>query len=90
MSGTATVEYSAAAGTPSSGSEFSLTPGTLTFGPADRFRTFTLTITSDAAGEGPETIRLALRVPPDGAASLGTNATAVVTIPGTPPASASR
>jgi hypothetical protein len=85
-----TVHWTRIGGTATPGTDFQPSSGTLTFGPSDPFKTFTLTIASDAAAEGPETIRLGLGIPPDGAARLGANATTLITIPGTPPSSAMR
>ncbi|HEV8614160.1 MAG TPA: Calx-beta domain-containing protein [Methylomirabilota bacterium] len=85
-----TVHWTRIGGTATPGTDFQPSSGTLTFGPSDPFKTFTLTIASDAAAEGAETIRLGLGIPPDGAASLGANATTLITIPGTPPSSAMR
>jgi hypothetical protein len=55
--GTVTVNYARTGGTATgNGTDYTFTPGTLTFGPGVTSRTFTVAITNDTASEGPETV----------------------------------
>jgi hypothetical protein len=54
--------------------------GTLTFAAGVSSRTCTVRTLKDGAGEGPETVRLALSRPPGSTAVLGVVATATLTI----------
>jgi hypothetical protein len=69
----ATVNYAAAGGTASSGVDYTLVPGTLTFEPGVTSRTFTVGVVDDGLPETPETIVL----------QLGGATGAVVGTPGT-------
>ncbi|HEX8151439.1 MAG TPA: Calx-beta domain-containing protein [Pyrinomonadaceae bacterium] len=51
---TVTVNYAAADGTATAGSDFALTPGTLTFAPGQTTRTVTVNVNGDAAPEAHE------------------------------------
>jgi glucose/arabinose dehydrogenase len=85
--GTVTVDYALAPGSatppPAVDADFAgpggVLSGTLTFGPGQASRTFTVSIVNDTRAEGPETILLALRNPTGGAV-LGDQRTAVLTI----------
>ena len=79
-----TVDYTFTGGTAIFGADYSLdrpgvAGGRLTFGAGVTSQTFNITILPDTGGEGPETIVLALQNPSAGA-TLGTPATATVTI----------
>jgi hypothetical protein len=82
--GTLTVDYAVTGGTATGGSDYSLAPGTLSFGPGQALRTFAVTILNDADAEGSETVELALSgySPPTAQGALGT---AVLTITDTEP-----
>lgn len=89
VSGTSTVNYATFDGSPpvapattpvpaTQGKDYLLAAGTLTFGPGQLSRTFTIFFSDDAFQEGDETINLVLSNPTG--AALGTQSTAVITI----------
>ena len=89
ISGTSTVNYAIFDGSPptppattpmpaTQGKDYLLAAGTLTFGPGQLSRTFTIFIPDDGFQETPETINLVLSNPTG--AALGTQRTAVITI----------
>ncbi len=75
---TVTVNYAAANGTATAGSDYTAAPGTLTFLPNETSKTFSVTILNDTLDEGDETLSLALSSPTN--ATLGTTSNAVLTI----------
>lgn len=77
--GAVTVNYSTSNGTATAGSDYASTSGTLTFADGETTKTFTIPITNDTLFEGNETINLTLSGP-TGGATLGNQATAVLTI----------
>ncbi len=78
--GVATVDYVLGTGsTATSGTDFTLTAGTLTFNDGETSKTFTVTIADDTVIEGSETVVLQLSNPTGGGA-LGANDTSTVTI----------
>jgi pseudomonalisin len=81
--GTLMVNYDVAAGgTAVNGVDYTLVPGTLTFGPGRTLQTFTIAIVNDTLDEGTRTANLALSAPTwdGGTAVLGTLGTAVLNI----------
>ena len=96
LGGPVTVDYATGDGTASAGSDYSAASGTLTFGPGEASKSFTVPVASDAAYEGNETFHVALSNA-GGGANVGSPAGATVTItnddaapaaPGTTPAAA--
>jgi Calx-beta domain len=80
LAGNVTVSYAATGGTATPGADYTVEgPGTLTFGPGQMSRTFTVSIVNDSIAEGPETVELALSSPSSGA-TLGTPKVATLTI----------
>jgi Zn-dependent metalloprotease len=75
----ATVEYDAAAGTATAGSDFTADHGMLTFAAGQKTRTFQVSVAPDDVYEGPETVRLSLSNPSAGA-TLGYPASTDLTI----------
>jgi hypothetical protein len=98
LGGPVSVDYVTSDGTATAGSDYTPAAGTLTFGPGETSKSFTVPVTSDSAHEGDEAFQVALSNAAGGA-SLGSPAGAAVTIadddaapgapagPGTPPAS---
>lgn len=83
--GAASVDVGVTGGTATSGSDYQLTPATLSWADGQGgTRTFTVTITNDTAVEGNETIVLGLSTA--SGAALGTPATATVTVADDDPA----
>ncbi len=78
-SGAATVNYAAAGGAATPGSDYSVVSGTLAFADGQTSRTFTVTLLDDALVEGDETFTLTLSGP-GGGAVLGSPAAALFTI----------
>jgi hypothetical protein len=76
--GTVSVDYAATGGSATSGADYTLAPGRLTFGPGQVLKTFALTIRNDPDVEGSETVELSLSNPA-GATIVGVNP-AVLTI----------
>jgi hypothetical protein len=76
--GTSTVDYTTVDGTAVAGSDYTLTSGTLTFGPGVSFQTIAVPITDDPNPEPSETFSVVLSNP--GTAVLGTLKTSKVTI----------
>ncbi len=75
------VNYSAGgAGTASPGADYSPTNGTLTFGPGEISKSFSVRIFEDTLSEGNETLTLALSNPTGGAAIVGTNSVSLTII----------
>jgi Calx-beta domain len=77
--GTVTVDYATSDGTASGDSDYTPTSGTLSFGPGETEKTFSIPVTWDGRGEGPETINLSL-TNPTGGADLAQNTAAIVRI----------
>jgi len=73
------VDYAAMDNSAVNGSDYTLAPGTLSFGAGVMSRTITVPITNDTLAEGDETFNIMLSNP-RGGAILGTPASAVVTI----------
>jgi Calx-beta domain len=64
------VGWQAGLGSASPGVDFTPASGSVTFGPNDTRKTFTISTLTDAVTEDPETVALTLSVP-EGAATLG-------------------
>jgi hypothetical protein len=97
LGGPVTVDYATSGGTATAGSDYAGASGTLSFGPGEATKSFTVPVTSDSTNEGDETFQVTLSNA-GGGASLGSPAGATVTIsdddastppatPGTPPSS---
>jgi hypothetical protein len=78
ISGSATVNYATADGTAAAGSDYTAAAGTLTFGPSETTKTFTVPVLSDVLDEDNETINLTLGGA--GGAAVVSPGTAVLTI----------
>ena len=74
-----TVDYATSDGTATAGTRYLPAAGRLTFGLGDTVKTFTVPLIDDAIAEGPQTVNLTL-TNPGGGATLGSQATAVLTI----------
>ena len=94
LGGPVTVNYATSDGTATAGSDYTAAHGTLTLGPGQRAKSFTVHVTSDAAHEADESLQVALS-DARGGASFGSPTRATVTItdddaaptaPGNPPA----
>jgi hypothetical protein len=79
LSGPASVNYATSDGTATAGSDYTATSGTLNFADGEVTKTFTIAMQDDDVFEGNETINVTLSNP-TGGPTLGTPATAVVTI----------
>jgi Calx-beta domain len=79
LGGPVSVDYATSDGTAIAGSDYTATSGTLTFGPGELTKSFTVPVTSDGAAEGDESFQVVLSNP-TGGANLGTPAGATVTI----------
>jgi hypothetical protein len=79
LGGPVTVHYQTSDGTASAGSDYEAASGTLTFGPGESGKSFTVPVTSDSAPEGDETFQVALSNAAGGA-SIGSPAGGTVTI----------
>jgi hypothetical protein len=79
LGGPVTVHYETSDGTASAGSDYTPASGTLTFGPGESGKSFTVPVTSDSAPEGDETFQVALSNAAGGA-SIGSPAGGTVTI----------
>ena len=77
--GTVTVKYATSDGSAVTGEDYTASTGTLTFGPGEQTKTFTVPIIDDGNPEPEETVNLTLS-DPTGGASLGSRTTAVLTI----------
>ena len=73
-----TVNYSVTGGTATSGADYTLTPGTLTFAVGESFKLIPLTIVADAVPELAETIQITLSAPTG--ATLGTQIAHSITV----------
>jgi hypothetical protein len=78
--GTASVGYSTHDGSATSPSDYTSVSGTLQFAAGEHSATFSVPITDDALGEGPESVGLTLGSPVGGAASLADPSSASLTI----------
>jgi hypothetical protein len=99
LGGPVSVDYATSDGTATAGSDYGAAAGTLTFGPGETSKSFTVPVKSDSVHEGDEALQVVLSNAAGGA-SLGSPAGATVTIadddaapaapavPGTPPAGA--
>jgi hypothetical protein len=79
LGGPVTVNYATSDGTATAGSDYTAAHGTLTFGPGQAAKSFTVNVTSDAAHDGDESFQVALS-DAGGGASLGSPSGATVTI----------
>ena len=79
LGGPVTVHYETSDGTASAGSDYVPASGTLTFGPGEAGKSFTVPVTSDSAPEGDETFQVTLSNAAGGA-SIGSPAGGTVTI----------
>ena len=77
--GAVSVQYATANGSATAGSDYTGTSGTLSFGAGETIKTFVIPILDDTVFEGDETVNLNLSSP-GGGASLGAQASAVLTI----------
>src|SRR5262249_47268964 len=77
--GSVSVNYATSNGTATAGSEYTATSGPLTFADGETSKTFTIPITDDSVVEPNETVNLTLSGA-TGGATLGTQATATLTI----------
>jgi hypothetical protein len=79
LGGPVTVNYATSDGTATAGSDYTAASGTLTFGPGQAAKSFTVDVTSDATHDGDESFRVALS-DAGGGASLGSPPGTTVTI----------
>jgi hypothetical protein len=79
LGGPVTVDYATSDGSAATGSDYTATSGTLTFGRNERSKSFTVAIASDASHEDGETFQVTLSNP-GGGTTVGTPASATVTI----------
>jgi glucose/arabinose dehydrogenase len=77
--GSVTVNYATSNGSATAGSDYTAAAGTLTFAAGETTKTFTIPITNDTAVEAHETVNITLSGP-TGGATLGSQATATLTI----------
>jgi hypothetical protein len=77
--GSASVNYSTRDNTATAGRDYTATNGTLTFAAGETSKTFTVSILQDSKFESPETVRLTLSNPTNGA-TLSTQAQSLLTI----------
>jgi Calx-beta domain-containing protein len=80
LAGGVPIGYSTSNGTATAGSDYKAVSGTLTFAAGVTSMSFTVPIINDGRVEDPETINLALNVPPGSPGALGVPTTAVLTI----------
>ncbi|MBY0572869.1 MAG: retention module-containing protein, partial [Undibacterium sp.] len=71
------VNYATAAGTATSGVDFSAIAGTVTFAPGETTKTVSVPIINDTLYEGPENYRISLSVPVNATISTGTVTTTI-------------
>jgi hypothetical protein len=79
LGGPVTIHYQTSNGTATAGSDYTAASGTLTFGPGEASKSFTVPVTSDVAHEGNQTFQVTLSNA-GGGASIGAPAGATVTI----------
>jgi Calx-beta domain len=79
LGGPVTVDYATSDGTAAAGSDYAAVSGTLTFGPAEASKSFTVPVTSDSTHEGDEALQVTLSHG-GGGASIGSPSGATVTI----------
>ena len=79
LGGPVTIGYATTDGTATAGSDYTAASGTLTFGPGEATKTFTVAVTSDSGFEADETFQVALSNA-TGGANVGSPAGASVTI----------
>jgi hypothetical protein len=77
--GTVTVSYTTADGSARAPMDYATKSGTLSFGPGVKSLSFAVTTVNTPNADGARTVSLSLG-PPTGGATLGTNATATLTI----------
>jgi hypothetical protein len=87
LGGPVTVDYATADGTATAGSDYTATNGTLTFGPGEVSKSFTVPVTNDTTREDSETFQVTLSNV-TGGASMGSPSGATVTIGDDDPAPA--
>jgi hypothetical protein len=85
LGGPVTVDYATADGTATAGSDYTATSGTLTYGPGEASKSFTVPVAQDSGYEGDETFQVLLSNA-TGGANLGAPAGATVTIADDDPA----
>jgi hypothetical protein len=79
LGGPVTVDYATGGGTATAGTDYTAASGTLTFGPGEASKSFTVPVTSDSADEADETFQVVLSHA-SGGANVGSPAGATVTI----------
>ena len=80
VGGAVSIDYATSDGTATAGSDYAAASGTLNWAAGDGAdKTFTVPVTWDGRGEGPESINLAL-TNPGGGSDLGANSVAVLSI----------
>src|SRR5215211_148086 len=79
LGGPVTIDYATSGGMATAGSDYTAASGTLTFGPGEAGKSFTVPVTSDSADEPDETFQVALSNS-NGGANIGSPAGATVTI----------
>ena len=79
-----TVDYATSNGTATAGSDYTLTSGTLTFGPLEKSKTVSVPVLDDAVDEGSETMSLTLSNPSPSSVRLA-DARAIGTITNSDP-----
>ena len=79
LGGPVTVDYATGDGTATAGSDYTAASGTLTFGPGEASKSFTVPITNDSVHEDSESFQVALSNV-TGGASMGSPSGATVTI----------
>jgi hypothetical protein len=87
LGGPVTVDYATSDGTATAGSDYGEMHGTLTFNAGETTKTFQVPVINDSVHEGDETVALTLSNP-GGGTSLGTRASALLTIVDDDPAPA--
>ena len=73
-------DYAVVGGTATNGVDYSLAPGTLTFGPGEMTKTITIPIVDDNLAEANETVILGLTANPSGGLLLGARTSATLWI----------